>query len=143
MGSKLAPEEELVDALILVVVEVVGVGVDEGVDMDENTPPALLLVSWVEATLDAGRSSASYVFLDDAIDAFDAFDEVEKGEATELVLVVLETPQPKAGDNPGLTAPDPDRILPTRGGASCDCGREEEGEDALVWVLKALLLLLE
>lgn len=73
----------------------VDVGVDVGDDMDENTPPALLLVSWAEATLDAGWSSASCVFLNgafDAFDAIDAFDGVERGGLAELVLVALKTP---------------------------------------------------
>lgn len=97
MGSR--PPEELVDALILVVVVVDVVGVDVGigvvVEVDVNTPPALLLVSWVETTRDAGLSSASCVLLGPDVnefDAFDAFDGVKKGEATELGVAALTTP---------------------------------------------------
>lgn len=100
MGSR-PPKEELVDALILVVVVVVvdvvgvNVGVEVGVEVDVNTPPALLLVSCVEATRDAGLSRASYVLLGpdvNSFDAFDVFDGVEKGEATGLALAALATP---------------------------------------------------
>lgn len=81
--------------VVVAVVVGVDVGIGVGVDVDVNTPPALLLVSWVEATRDAGLSSASYVLLGPDVnesDAFDAFDGVEKGEATELRVAALATP---------------------------------------------------